>query len=362
MQKKIIISVTNDLVTDMRVHKIALTLLKLDYKVLLVGRKFKNSKNINRPYLHKRFKLLFNKGAFFYAEYNFRLFLFLLFKKTDVLLSNDLDSLLANFLASKIKNKKLVYDSHEYFTEVPELVSRKRTQNVWLSLEKFILPKIKYSYTVCQSIADIYNKKYGIDMKVVRNIPICSENNLLKKENYQSTKIIIYQGAVNVGRGIELVVKSMQYLDNHVFWIIGGGDIFDEIKNMVSELKLENKVKMFGKLPFDELQKYTQQADIGISLEENMGLNYYYALPNKLFDYIHSEIPIIASSFPEMKRIIDKYDIGEYILNRNPKDLAKQITEILQNQGKLNLWKQNLKIAHKELCWQNEEVVLNQIY
>jgi len=362
MPKKIIISVTNDLVTDMRVHKIALTLLKLDYNVLLVGRKLKNSKNINRPYLHKRFKLIFKKGAFFYAEYNFRLFLFLLFKKTDVLLANDLDSLLANFLASKIKNKKLVYDSHEYFTEVPELVNRKKTQKIWLSIEKFILPKIKHSYTVCQSIADIYNQKYGIDMKVVRNIPICSENNLLKKENYSNTKIIIYQGAVNVGRGIELVVKAMQYLDNHVFWIIGGGDVFDDIKNLISELKLENKVKMFGKLPFDELKKYTQQADIGISLEQNMGLNYYYALPNKLFDYIHSEIPILASPFPEMKRIIDKYDIGEYILNRNPKDLAKQIAEILQNESKLNLWKQNLKTAHNELCWQKEESVLKQIY
>ncbi len=131
---------------------------------------------------------------------------------------------------------------------------------------------------------------------------------------------------------------------------------------MVTDLKIENKVKMFGKLPFDELKKYTMQADIGISLEENLGLNYYYALPNKLFDYIHAEIPILASPFPEMKRIIDKYNIGEYILNRNPKELAEQFNEILQNTDKLNLWKDNVKTAHNQLCWQNEEKVLMTLF
>ena len=68
--------------------------------------------------------LLFNKGFLFYAEYNFRLFFLLLFSKKDILLSNDADTLLANFLASKLQNKKLVFDSHELFSEVPELVEK----------------------------------------------------------------------------------------------------------------------------------------------------------------------------------------------------------------------------------------------
>ncbi len=363
MNKKIIISVTNDLVSDMRVHKVALTLLKLDYQVLLVGRKLTNSKILQiRNYECKRMKLLFSKGVLFYAEYNFRLFLFLLFSKTNVLLSNDLDTLLANFLVSKIKNIKLVYDSHEYFTEVPELVNRKFTQNVWLALEKFILPKIKFSYTVCHSIANIYKEKYKINMQVVRNIPICTDDKYLKNKDKKSKKIIIYQGAVNVGRGIETMVKAMQYLDKHVFWIIGGGDIFKEIEELIFELKLEHKVKMFGKLPFTELKKYTIKADIGISLEENMGLNYFYALPNKLFDYIHAEIPILVSPFPEMKRIIDKFQIGEYLSNRNPKNVAEQINKILLNQEKIKTWKLNLKSAKEQLCWQNEENILMKIF
>ncbi|MCF6185522.1 MAG: glycosyltransferase [Bacteroidales bacterium] len=174
-KQKIIISVTNDLVADNRVHKVADSLIKFGFEILLVGRKLPGSLHVNREYKTKRFKLLFNKGAMFYAFYNIRLFFFLLFAKADIFLSNDLDTLPANFIASKIRNKKLVYDSHEYFTEVPELVNRPKIKRIWENTEKRILPKIKFLYTVCNSIADIYNKKYGINMKVVRNIPECEK-------------------------------------------------------------------------------------------------------------------------------------------------------------------------------------------
>ena len=330
--KKIIISVTNDLIADNRVHKVATSLCKNNYNILLIGRKLKKSSKIKeRNYKCKRIKLIFNKGALFYAEYNFRLFWLLLFTKADILLANDLDTLLANFLCAKIKRKKRVYDSHEYFTEVPELINRKFTKKIWLTIEKFILPKIKFSYTVCKSIADIYNKKYGTNMKIVRNIPTCEGEQFpdtLKVSDNSQQKIIIYQGAVNIGRGIEYVIKAMQFIDNAVFWIIGNGDIYNNLIELTKKLNLEHKVIFFGKLPFNELKKYTVQADLGISLEENLGLNYYYALPNKLFDYIHAEIPILASQLPEIKRIIEKYEIGTFINKHNEKHIAAQINKI----------------------------------
>ena len=111
------------------------------------------------PEKHKLLRLMFNKGPLFYAEYNIRLFFFLLFKKVDILVANDLDTLPANYLISRIRKKILVYDSHEYFTEVPELVGRDFVRRVWSGIEKRILPKIKYSYTVCESIARIYSEK-----------------------------------------------------------------------------------------------------------------------------------------------------------------------------------------------------------
>ncbi|TNF50590.1 MAG: glycosyltransferase, partial [Bacteroidetes bacterium] len=168
---RVVVSVTNDLVTDNRVDKVCTFLVSQGYKVLLVGRKRRKSPEMpRRDYATKRMRLLFEKGPFFYAEYNFRLFWFLLFRKVNVLVSNDLDTLLANYLAHKLKGGKLVYDSHEFYTEVPELVSRPGVRRIWLSIEKWIFPKLKLVYTVNESIADAYNERYGLLPKVVRNI------------------------------------------------------------------------------------------------------------------------------------------------------------------------------------------------
>ena len=135
-KKRIIVSVTNDLTTDQRVAKICNSLTDLNLEVILVGRILKKSIQINRNYSTKRFKLWFNKGPLFYANYNIRLFFFLLFTKTDFLWSNDLDTLLANHIISKWKSKKLIFDSHEYFTEVPELIDRPKVQKIWKRLEQ----------------------------------------------------------------------------------------------------------------------------------------------------------------------------------------------------------------------------------
>ena len=229
--KRIIVSVTNDLTTDQRVDKVCNTLSKMGFNVLLIGRKFKNSKNLNRNYSTFRFKLLFNKGFLFYAEYNLRLFFKLFFTKKDILLSNDLDTLLPNYLISKISKTKLVYDSHELFTEVPELINRPFVKNFWLTIEKNILPKIKNCYTVSESISEYYNFKYNTNFKVIRNFPftINTISNGAFPFKTKNQKIIIYQGAINKGRGLELIINAMQYLENTIFVIIGNGDIKNKI-------------------------------------------------------------------------------------------------------------------------------------
>ncbi|MCK4664321.1 MAG: glycosyltransferase [Bacteroidales bacterium] len=363
--KKVIVSVTNDLITDQRVHRVCSTLHGFGFNVLLVGRKLKNSLAVDkRNYSTVRLKLLFTRGFLFYAEYNIRLFFYLLFHKEDILLSNDLDTLPANFLVKKIKNKILVFDSHEYFPEVPELSGRKFTKNFWLKIEKFILPKIKHAYTVNGSLAGIYKEKYNTDFKVIRNVPYKNEDELKKIDfsGFKGKKIILYQGALNIGRGIEELIKTMKYIENAVFLIIGDGDISNELKNLVNELKFENKVRFFGKIPLSELKSYTKYADIGISLEENMGLNYYYSLPNKLFDYIQSKVPVLVSDFPEMANIVNKYNIGIILKERTIEKIAEKINLMLNNNDLRSEWKKNLEFAAGELCWENEEKELIKLF
>jgi len=358
--KKAIVSVTNNLLTDQRVDRTCNTLTKLGYEVLLIGRKLETGKIINdRKYKLKRMCLLFNKGPLFYAEYNFRLFFLLLFKKAALLVSNDLDTLLPNFLIHKIKNVPIVYDSHEYFCGVPELQVR-WAKKVWQRIEKWIFPKLKNIITVNDSIAKLYHEEYGKDLTVVRNIPVKRKfKNLRSRKELglpADKKIILLQGAgINIDRGAEEAVQAMQYVDNALFLIIGGGDVIEILKKMTVDLKIENKVKFIPKQAFEKLYNYTIYADIGLTLDKDTNINYRYSLPNKLFDYIHAGVPVLASDLVEIKRIIEKYEIGDLIDNHKPENIAGKLNQILANKDTLKTWKKNLKRAANELSWEKEE-------
>lgn len=351
--------------TDNRVHKVAVSLMKMGFEPVLIGRLLPESQPVDRIYGIHRMKLMFRKGPLFYFEYNLRLFFFLLKTKVDIMVSNDLDTLPANYLASRIKRKPLVYDSHEYFTEVPELIGRPIVRNIWTWIEKLLVPKVDAAYTVCDSIAEVYHDLYEVDFKVVRNLPVCSEVGFISPEIPVTPgvpKIILYQGALNLGRGIEAAIRAMQYIDGAELWLAGDGDLTAQLKQLVEELKLEPKVKLLGRLPISKLSEITRQADLGISLEEDLGLNYRFALPNKLFDYIQAGIPVLVSNLPEMRRIVDHYQIGAIAETHQRKDLAETIKMALFDSEKNALWKKNLPKAANELCWENEEKIIRQIY
>jgi glycosyltransferase involved in cell wall biosynthesis len=361
--KRIIISVTSDLCTDQRVHKTATTLHEMGFDVLLLGRMLPDSLPIERAYKHKRFCLLFNTEFWFYMEYNIRLFFFLLFSRSNVLLANDLDTLLPNFLVSKIKNKPLVYDSHEMFCEGPELQGRKFVQSVWRMIEKWVVPKLKYSYTVSRSIADFYNKKYNTNFQLIRNIPrLQKESEIVPELTFNGKKIILYQGVMNPGRGLEEMIAAMPFIDSAILLIIGFGKVECQLKDLVSELSVEERVIFYGKVSFQELISYTKQADLGLLLERPLGLSFTYALPNKLFDYIHADLPIVASPLLEVKKIMDEFEIGVMVENHNSKYLADTINEMLNNREKRVMWKQNMQKAKKELNWEKEEKKLIKIF
>jgi glycosyltransferase involved in cell wall biosynthesis len=296
-------------------------------------------------------RLFFNKSFFFYAEYNIRLFFYLLFDKTDLYLSNDTDTLVANYLAARIRRKPLVFDAHEMFPEVPEVINRKRVRMFWTKIEDWIFPKLKNTYTVCQSIADIYNDKYHIDMQVVRNIPFAEPATPSRAAiDSKGKKVLLYQGAVNLGRGIEWVIDAMPYLDDFVFYVVGDGDIIGELKERVRKLNLNDRVIFTGRVPFEELPAYTACADIGVNLLENRGLNYYYSLPNRIFDYIRKNVPVLASDFPEIRKIVAHYNVGILVEHTEPLFLADTIKQLAAQEKNT----MGFSAANAELTWENE--------
>ena len=356
--KKIIVSITNDISTDQRVEKVCNTLLNAGYEILLIGKQNENSKPLERNYSTKRISVFFKKGILFYVEFNLKLFFILLFTKKNMLLANDLDTLLPNYLVSLLQRKKIVYDSHELFPEIPELVNRPFAKKIWTVLEKTILPKLKNTYTVCNSIAAFYNDKYATDFKTIINLPTKKE--IVKTTfpfNYTDEKIILYQGAINVGRGLELMIETMSFLENCIFVIIGDGDIFESLKEKAITKNLTHKVYFLGRKNPKELHKITPLANLGISIEEDLGLNYRFALPNKIFDYIQANVPILVSDLPEMKSVVLNYKVGEIVTNRDPKKLAHQIENLLKKDFTITLEK-----AKKSLIWEHQEELLLSIF
>lgn len=356
---RIIISVTNDLVTDQRVIRTCECLNELGFEILLVGRKLKNSLDVNLPYDYQRFQLFFNKGFLFYAEFNLRLFFKLLMTRKKFLYANDLDTLLPNFLVSRLTSSKLIYDSHEYFTEVPELISRPGTKKFWSAMEGYIFPKLKNVLTVNHKIAELYKKKYRTDISVIRNVPSATLHNEHHDLHEFGTgaKIILYQGALNKGRGLELMIDAMELLEGYRLVIVGDGDLSKILRQRVSEKSLNEKIIFLGKISPDRLVHLTKQADIGLSLEEPLGLNYLYCLPNKLFDYIRAGIPVLVSDLPLLTGVLKDYNIGEILTDRNPHSLAEAIAYIVSNKKN---YKKGLQVAASEFNWEKEKTKLIQ--
>ncbi len=362
-KKKVFVAVTNDVSTDNRIHKVCDYLLNKNFNVLVYGRVLPNTIKVTRPYKIIRKKHFFNHNFWFYAEYNFRLFFFLLFKKYDYILANDLDTLPACFFVSRLKNIDLVYDSHELFSEGPELQGRKFVQNFWRKLEDYFLPRIKKSYTVSKSISNFYNLKYQNNMGVVRNIPL-KDNDFIEEEIKFPTKrkTILYQGVLNPGRGLKPMIRSLKFINNVDLIIIGYGKVEQELKDFVSKEKMNERVYFLGRISREKLANYTKKATLGIVLEEPLGKSFEYSLPNKLFDYIHAELPIVAGNLPEISKVITEFKVGITIEDYSPENIAKNVNSVLNDPVLLSQIKENQKKAKEILCWENESKKLEEYF
>lgn len=346
-----IVSVTNDLATDNRVHRTCMVLVELGYDVLLVGRRRPNSPPVARPYRTKRMRLLFNTGPLFYAEFNLRLFLLLLFTKARFWVANDLDTLPANFLA---KGRRVVYDTHEFYTEVPELAARPFVRRIWLAIERWILPKLPAVITVNQSIADAYHARYGNRLHVVRNIPMKQDPGPLPTREAlglpTDQHILILQGAgINIQRGGEEAVLAMKDLPGCLLLIIGSGDAWPVLEALVAQHGLQDRVRMLGRMPYDRMMGFTRTADLGLTLDKDTNLNYRFSLPNKLFDYLNAGIPVLATDLPEVAGIVRRYGAGMVIASPEPALIAQAVKDFFADPAQVSRTRANATFAAREL-------------
>ncbi len=362
-QKKIICTVTNDLTYDQRMIRICTSLAESGYGVRLVGRKRPHSKPLtDRVFAQKRLNCFFEKGKLFYFEYNLRLFFYLLFHRFDIVNSVDLDTVLPGFFVARLKGKTCVYDAHEYFTEVPEVVTRPRIQRFWKGVEKLTVPRLKYCYTVGQGLAKLFSDEYGTPFAVVRNVPFRSQNLPVKKSFSGRKKILFYQGALNEGRGLESLISTMQFIENAELRIAGEGDLSKELRALAIEKGVTDRVKFLGFILPENLKALTEEADIGLNLLENKGLSYYYSLANKAFDYIQAHKPSLNMNFPEYRHINEAYGTFCLLENLETQSIVKAVRRLTEDEDYYLSLVKNCERAAEIFVWEREKEVLSKVF
>ena len=361
MKTRVVISVTNEIAYDQRMLKTAQTLVNNGFDVSIVGRmKSSNSSSefIDLPFNTHRFNLIFSKGKFFYLEYNLRLFFYLLFQSADIYCAVDLDTILPNFIICKLKGKPLIYDAHEYFTEVPELQGRKFEKSIWKFIERRVIPYCDKIYTVSQGIAEIFQDEYEKQVEVICNF----SRNQTKSNDVYEENIIIYQGDLNEGRGLEMAIRAMDKLPDWKLWIVGDGYHRKLLESITDHLLFKERVVFWGKKTPLELKDLTSKAKFGINLLENRGLNYYYSLANKYFDFIQAGVVPISMNFPEYRRIQEKYACSILIERLDESEYLTSLQSIIRDENNYYHLVKNCDIAASFLTWENQEKKLCSIY
>ncbi len=356
--RHIIFTVTNDLTYDQRMHRICSTLAAAGYAVTLAGRLLPESVALKTTlFVQKRLPCHFRKGVLFYAEYNLRLFFFLLTASYDAVCSIDLDTLPAGCCATLLRGKKRVFDAHEYFTEVPEVVNRRIVRACWAFLARICLPFYRHAYTVGPELAAIFTKKYRIAFAVVRNVP----HKTLSSPPQQGSGLL-YQGALNAGRGLEPLLVAMQSIENVSLTLAGEGDCSAALRAQATALQVNDKVQFLGYVQPEDLKKRTRDAWLGLNLLENTGLSYYYSLANKFFDSVQAGIPVLTMNFPEYSALNRQYEVAILLDDLTPASIAAAVQRLQTDQELYLRLQANCLLAREVWNWEREKETLLRVW
>jgi glycosyltransferase involved in cell wall biosynthesis len=355
---RIVFTVSNDLNYDQRMIRVCNTLQHAGYDCLLVGRVKHESIQLKKTdYLQKRINCIFQKGKWFYIEFNIRLLLYLVFSKWDAVCSIDLDTAIPGVWACKLKKQKHIFDAHELFTDVPEVARRPKIRSMWLRVQAYVFRNTGMAYTVGSELASWFQKEYGKEVAVIRNAPRLSRQLPYTPD---TDRFILYQGALNEGRGLEKLLLAMKRIPCKLV-LAGEGDISANLKKQVIELEIADNVQFLGFVLPADLPALTARAWIGVNVSENAGLSYYLSLNNKFFDYVHAGLPAITNAFPEYIALNKEFEVG-LMANADVEELEEKLNLLLYSDEIHNKLHLNCMKAMQEWNWEKEGEKLVSLY
>lgn len=346
----------------MRVQKQALLIAEAGWSVTVIGRDRRCALPLNLPGVKTlRIRVPFRKGPGMYILFNILLFPQLLFRRFDLCIACDLDTLVPCFTVTRLKGRPLIYDAHEYFTGQQGLAERRIKYLFWKKAEKTFVPHIKHMITVSDSIADLYHREYGVNPVVIRNLAP-SVSNLLPRDRSElgasnDELLVVFQGSgINEGRGAGELISAMRGIERVRLVIIGSGDIIESVKLTARGSVAADKIVFLPRMPWEEMMRYTMSCDAGLSLDTDTCINQRYSLPNKLFDYIAAGIPAVVSPLPEVSAIIERYGCGVVLDEMTPRVIRDTLEKLRDNPGFIKALKEKAREARRELNWENEKI------
>ncbi|MFB7141972.1 glycosyltransferase [Gottfriedia sp. NPDC056225] len=287
-------------------------------------------------------------------------------KDYDVYHANDLNTLPQGIICAKLfKKSKLIYDSHEVQS------SRSGYENpIFGKIEKFCIRYIDImiheNNTRAKYTQDLYDIEYP---EVIHNYPFVSkpeENHSVNLNERlglpKDEPILLYQGGIQKGRGLELIVKATPLFKKGTVVFIGDGKIKPTLLKMVDEQKLHDRIKFIDKVPVDELLSYTRNAYLGFQILNNINFNHYSASSNKLFEYLMSGVPVVACSFPEIQKVVEGEHTGVCVDSHDINSIAEGVNYLLDHPEERNEMSQNCLVARHKYNWDEEKKVFIGIY
>ncbi len=315
-----------------------------------------------------RLNAIFNRGPFKFLIFNFRLAQWLLSHKCHTIYARGLWVLPAVWLVRLFKEQRVIYEAHEFFAGHELLLRRPLRRGLWLTVERLAIPKISHLLTVSEPLAELYRQRYPQlkRVSVVRNLPLRTSFPNGKSPSGKTDAqrfTMVFHGYFHKGRALRQIVQAMSRIktNNIQLMLVGGGPLEAELRHMVEELHLGNRVEFRPFIPHDQLLPFLSNADLGLVLIQPDSPNRTYSLPNKFFELIGAGVPVLASTIPTLTSYVQKYDIGRCVNPDDPAEIAAAIEEIAQNKNQLSQWKAHCQTAAAELNWEQEAEILKEI-
>jgi len=354
-----------DIQYDSRLSKCTRTLLEKGYRVSAVIASEQSEKRESLGITLKTIRIpQARSGKLRFLSFYLKALLPTLRAGADCYFASDLYSLPLAYFAAKLCHARLVYDSRELYSSIAALRGRRVTQRFWSYIERKIIPRADVVFTVNDALAESISDHYSIPKPVtLLNCP--------PKQTFQKTdrlrrllslptgpKILLYQGGLQGGRGIHIMLSAMKRIPNAVLILMGNGNLKAEILEIIERANLQQKVFLLDAVPVHDLLEHTASADVGLCLIENYGESYYHSLPNKLFEYVAAGVPVVASNFPEIGRFVESNQVGLCINPENEDEIVAAIQRLVTDAELHKAFVVHCQETAGRYTWENESLKL----